>query len=261
VPDYWESSKRLLSDATKFLDSLLNFSKDNIPEPIIKRIEPYIAMEEFTPEAVSKVSKACTSICMWVRAMPAHHMVSLGVSGLMRGRRACQVQAASGVTLPRHCHHERHPRMLMSRARRSPRSVQPWRPHRSPWTRRWLSLRARRHAWQLCRRKLPRLRLSMRLPRPRRPRWQHRCVCSLVLCCEAFSRGGCAAFGQCAQHWLLSSLLPLLQVADCQVKLQRADKLIGGLGGERCRWTATVHQLQRDLDNLVGDVILAAGVR
>jgi hypothetical protein len=51
----------------------------------------------------------------------------------------------------------------------------------------------------------------------------------------------------------------LMQVADCQVKLQRADKLIGGLSGERTRWSATVEQLQQDLDNLVGDVVLAAG--
>jgi hypothetical protein len=27
-----------------------------------------------------------------------------------------------------------------------------------------------------------------------------------------------------------------LQVEDCCVKLTRADKLIGGLGGERTRW-------------------------
>lgn len=55
-------------------------------------------------------------------------------------------------------------------------------------------------------------------------------------------------------------MLPvLLQVADCQVKLQRADKLIGGLGGERTRWSATVQQLQSDLHNVVGDVMLAAG--
>lgn len=52
-----------------------------------------------------------------------------------------------------------------------------------------------------------------------------------------------------------------MQVADCQVKLQRADKLIGGLSGERSRWSATVEQLQQDLDNLVGDVVLAAGER
>lgn len=37
-------------------------------------------MEAFTPEAVSKVSKACTSICMWVRAMHLYHNVALGVS-------------------------------------------------------------------------------------------------------------------------------------------------------------------------------------
>lgn len=33
------------------------------------------------------------------------------------------------------------------------------------------------------------------------------------------------------------------QVADCTVKLSRAEKLIGGLGGEKSRWQATVEQL------------------
>jgi dynein heavy chain len=51
----------------------------------------------------------------------------------------------------------------------------------------------------------------------------------------------------------------VLQVEDCQVKLLRADKLIGGLGGERTRWQATVQQLDLDLDNLVGDVVVSAG--
>ena len=49
------------------------------------------------------------------------------------------------------------------------------------------------------------------------------------------------------------------QVADCQVKLSRADKLIGGLGGERIRWQATVVQLDKDLTNVVGDVVVASG--
>ncbi len=43
------------------------------------------------------------------------------------------------------------------------------------------------------------------------------------------------------------------------MKLQRADKLIGGLGGERVRWQATVQQLSADLHNAVGDVVVAAG--
>ncbi len=43
-------------------------------------MEPYIALEEFTPDAVAKVSRACTSICMWVRAMHLYHTVALSVA-------------------------------------------------------------------------------------------------------------------------------------------------------------------------------------
>ena len=39
-------------------------------------------MDEFTPDAVSKVTRASTSICMWVRAMHLYHTVALGVSGV-----------------------------------------------------------------------------------------------------------------------------------------------------------------------------------
>ncbi len=119
MADYWEPSKKLLADPSKFLDSLMTFDRDNIrsaviitsccpaaagrgapalpalpatqrvrtaapqrlassrlpafsaspppSESVIKRIEPYMAMDSFTPDAISKVSKACTSICMWVR--------------------------------------------------------------------------------------------------------------------------------------------------------------------------------------------------
>lgn len=58
-----------------------------------------------------------------------------------------------------------------------------------------------------------------------------------------------------------SVLLRLLlhQVSDCTIKLQRADKLIGGLGGERIRWQATVEQMGKDMINVVGDVVIAAG--
>ena len=48
-------------------------------------------------------------------------------------------------------------------------------------------------------------------------------------------------------------------MSDCTVKLQRADKLIGGLGGERIRWQATVEQMGKDMVNVVGDVVIAAG--
>lgn len=52
IPDYWEASGKLLADPTIFLDSLLNFDKDNIPDAVIEKIEPFIEMEAFTPTQV-----------------------------------------------------------------------------------------------------------------------------------------------------------------------------------------------------------------
>uniref|UniRef100_A0A7S0EN91 Uncharacterized protein n=1 Tax=Hanusia phi TaxID=3032 RepID=A0A7S0EN91_9CRYP len=46
---------------------------------------------------------------------------------------------------------------------------------------------------------------------------------------------------------------------ECNVKLGRAEKLIGGLGGEKLRWVATVEQLSKDFACIVGDVLVGAG--
>lgn len=53
--------------------------QDNIGEAVIKAIQPYIDNEEFQPAAIAKVSKACTSICQWVRAMHKYHFVAKAV--------------------------------------------------------------------------------------------------------------------------------------------------------------------------------------
>jgi len=42
------------------------------------------------------------------------------------------------------------------------------------------------------------------------------------------------------------------------LRLERADKLVAGLGGEQKRWGETCVTLQGDLDNLVGNILLAA---
>ena len=63
VPSYWDAAKRLLADPTKFLDSLFTYDKDNIKDAIIQRIQPYIDMEEFTPEAVARVRVSSSPSC------------------------------------------------------------------------------------------------------------------------------------------------------------------------------------------------------
>ena len=50
------------------------------------------------------------------------------------------------------------------------------------------------------------------------------------------------------------------KVEDCKTKLSRASSLITGLGGEKDRWTGTVGELERQLTNTTGDVVIASGV-
>ncbi|XP_066265764.1 dynein axonemal heavy chain 1-like isoform X1 [Branchiostoma lanceolatum] len=80
VDDYWDPGKALLQDPGKFLESLFKYDKDNIADSAIKLIQPYIDNEEFQPAAIAKVSKACTSICQWVRAMHKYHFVAKSVA-------------------------------------------------------------------------------------------------------------------------------------------------------------------------------------
>lgn len=72
-PD-WATSKTLLGDGN-FLKNLQNYDKDNIPEQKIKRIKPYMDNPKFVPEEVAKVSKACRSLCQWVRAIDVYAKV------------------------------------------------------------------------------------------------------------------------------------------------------------------------------------------
>ncbi|EGD81584.1 dynein heavy chain 6 [Salpingoeca rosetta] len=64
----WKTAKSLLGEAD-FLKQMMQYDKDNIPDRTLKKIKPYIDNPDFVPEKVEKVSKACRSICMWVRAM------------------------------------------------------------------------------------------------------------------------------------------------------------------------------------------------
>ena len=46
----------------------------------------------------------------------------------------------------------------------------------------------------------------------------------------------------------------------CEQKLDRAEKLIGGLGGEKDRWTEAARVLGEKYDRITGDVLLSSGV-
>jgi dynein heavy chain len=50
------------------------------------------------------------------------------------------------------------------------------------------------------------------------------------------------------------------QVDMCEKKLDRAEKLIVSLGGEKARWTDSATELGVKLNNVTGDVLIAAGM-
>ncbi|XP_012271492.1 dynein heavy chain 3, axonemal [Orussus abietinus] len=50
------------------------------------------------------------------------------------------------------------------------------------------------------------------------------------------------------------------QIDLCTKKLDRAEKLLGGLGGEKTRWSYQAATLKRSLKSVIGDVLLASGI-
>ncbi|XP_050800280.1 dynein axonemal heavy chain 6 isoform X6 [Gopherus flavomarginatus] len=72
-PD-WATAKQLLGDSN-FLKKLLEYDKENIKPQILLKLQKYINNPDFVPEKVEKVSRACRSMCMWVRAMDLYSRV------------------------------------------------------------------------------------------------------------------------------------------------------------------------------------------
>ena len=76
VPNYWETSKKFLSDK-EFLKTLINFDKDNIPDNVINRIRAqYVSNTAvFNPKRVEKASSAAKGICEWLLALDEYDKV------------------------------------------------------------------------------------------------------------------------------------------------------------------------------------------
>jgi len=55
----WASAKVLLGDSN-FLKRLYDYDKDNIPEPLLKKLKKYTDNPKFVPDVVEKVSKVHT---------------------------------------------------------------------------------------------------------------------------------------------------------------------------------------------------------
>ncbi|XP_066555780.1 dynein axonemal heavy chain 1 [Amia ocellicauda] len=182
VDDYWEPGKSLLQEPMRFLEGLYKFDKDNIPDSVIRLIQPYIDNEEFQPASIAKVSTACTSICLWVRAMHKYHFISRGVEPKRLALQEAQADLAET-------------RRVLEEAKERLSTVQEG---------------------------IATLQARYRDCLAKRDELQDKCQ-------------------------------------QCEQRLIRADKLITGLADEKVRWQETVASLDFMVDNVAGDVLLAAG--
>uniref|UniRef100_A0A8C4GZ62 Dynein heavy chain 9, axonemal n=1 Tax=Dicentrarchus labrax TaxID=13489 RepID=A0A8C4GZ62_DICLA len=62
----WKAAKVMMAKVDAFLDCLINFNKENIPETCLKAIQPYLQDPEFQPELVASKSNAAAGLCSWV---------------------------------------------------------------------------------------------------------------------------------------------------------------------------------------------------
>ncbi|XP_076764569.1 dynein heavy chain at 16F [Xylocopa sonorina] len=67
----WPTAKLVLGDI-HFLDRLIAYPKDDISDKLLQRLQEYINHPEFRPDLVARQSKACKSLCIWVRAIDGY---------------------------------------------------------------------------------------------------------------------------------------------------------------------------------------------
>ncbi|XP_076653327.1 dynein heavy chain 3, axonemal [Halictus rubicundus] len=181
--DYWPASIKVLGDM-RFLESLRNFDKDNVPPAYMKKIrDKFINDRSFQPDAIKKVSTACEGLCKWVRAMEVYDRVIKVVKP--KQEMLAEAEAALATQME--------------------------------------ALNAKRALLQEVTQKLQALNDE---------------------------------FAECMRE--KKKLED--QINFCMQKLDRAEKLLGGLSGEKNRWNLTAIALGESLHNVIGDVLLCSGV-
>ena len=183
MEDYWKPSQRVLGDM-KFLQSLREYDKDNVPVAFVKKIRAqYIPNPEFMPEKIKQASNAAEGLCKWVRAIEAYDRVAKVVA---------PKKAALAIAESKFAEAQK-------------------------------SLNAKRAMLKDVQDKLQTLRDKFEENTKKKEDLE-------------------------------------VQVDMCAKKLARAEKLIGGLGGEQDRWLQAAAELGQQFVNLTGDVLVSSGV-
>ncbi|XP_032678001.1 dynein heavy chain 7, axonemal-like [Odontomachus brunneus] len=97
MDDYWKPSLRMLGDI-RFLESLLTYDKDNVPERIMTKIRTTILTNpNFDPERIRTVSTACEGLCRWVFALSEYDKVAKVVAPKRQALAEAEADYASAM--------------------------------------------------------------------------------------------------------------------------------------------------------------------
>ncbi|KAM9347669.1 dynein axonemal heavy chain 7 [Symphorus nematophorus] len=183
VEDFWGPAKKLLGDM-KFLQSLHEYDKDNIPPNLIAIIRnKYITNPDFVPEKIRTASTAAEGMCKWVCAMEKYDKVAKVVAP--KKEKLAQAEGELRVAME--------------------------------------SLQKKQAALKEVQDKLAKLQETLDANKNKKADLEN-------------------------------------QVDLCSKKLERAEQLIGGLGGEKTRWSEMAFSLGELYNNLTGDILISAGI-
>ncbi|XP_018365084.1 PREDICTED: dynein heavy chain 1, axonemal-like [Trachymyrmex cornetzi] len=83
ILDYWTPGIQMLADPVYFLYTMAHFKKEDITEEIINKLKDYVENPNFQPDKILQVSRACHSLCLWIRAMYNYYFVNKKVAPKM----------------------------------------------------------------------------------------------------------------------------------------------------------------------------------
>jgi dynein heavy chain len=73
---YWALSlQKFLNDPKKFLNSLVTYDRDNIPDALIKKVVPLVEQDVMTEQRIKAASQDLLPVRVWVKAMIKYHEV------------------------------------------------------------------------------------------------------------------------------------------------------------------------------------------
>ena len=182
IDDYWKPSQKILGDM-KFLQSLKDYDKDNIPASVISKIRStYTNNESFDPVLLKKVSAAAVGLCSWVCAMEIYDRVAKEVGPKKVKLKQAETDLKAQMAI----------------------------------------LKVKQAELKDINDKLQALKDELQ--------------------------------AMVAKQSELSDNIDL-----CGKKLQRAEELIGGLGGERARWSELAAELSEKYKRVTGDILVSSG--